>query len=327
MVIVNCDRGYNVGFIDRQVDEIPASDPEEPLKPKKVLNQIKDEDQTIRNMLRSKISAENYALTQCKSHARGRRLAIFSDIIATEFQFDRKKLMVYIKKYEDVSVCRLVRKLYETFKMRIKVYEVEDPQVLYEMALKYHELAKLNLPFSDIFNFDPRSNSVPFLNPQVYQGRSRHSGQNRKHTSSNLSFQIGHEHHYQYSEGHHTNPNYYRSNYQYSQPSFALSEINEYRRPNVPSGYYSHDRGTALDNSHSQSRNISHDTLRDWSIEGQQGYYAYNDEWCDPSFYEHTGSIHSSFPAEDLHFSPPESDSPSQSNLWTQPSSYPPYFS
>lgn len=170
-MFVNCERGCNVGFVDHEIDINELTDTnEEDLRSKKILNCVLDEDQTIRNLLRNKISAENYALAQCKMHIKGRKLAIYSDIISTEFQFDRKKLTIYIKKYQEISVCRLVRNLYDTFKIRIKVLEVEDVNVLYDIAHKYHELSKLNLPFSDFFHFDLKESIGPlFLRPEHQQ--------------------------------------------------------------------------------------------------------------------------------------------------------------
>mmetsp|Transcript_23995 Transcript_23995/g.24584 ORF Transcript_23995/g.24584 Transcript_23995/m.24584 type:complete len:428 (-) Transcript_23995:36-1319(-) len=166
MVIVHCDRGYNVGFIENEVnlEDFYSKHPDRNQRPKKILSFLTDDDQTIHKMLLSKIAAENYALNQCKTHIKGRKLSIFADTIATEFQFDRKKLTIYIKKYDDVSVCRLVRKLYETFKMRIKVLEVDSANTLHDIAWKYLEVSKLNIPFDEIFTFDLNSSTIPFLN-------------------------------------------------------------------------------------------------------------------------------------------------------------------
>lgn len=317
MVIVNCDRGYNVGFVDREVkaDEIPPAVEDESSKPKKILNHVKDEDQSIRNMLRSKISAENYALTQCKSHIRGRRLAVFSDIIATDFQFDRKKLMVYIKKYEDVSVCRLVRKLYETFKMRIKVHEVADPQLLYDMAVKYHELAKLDLPFNEIFDFDPRTASVPFLRPQVYQGNSRNyepvrrqAPAHRQSTPEQRSI----------SDNRHVLPANYHSNYYHQRAPIPYMAPESYRpqRQSAPPAEYSH----AFVSSRPHSITASHDIPRDWQMQTQQDY----SEFCPWS--QSTSAAPNSleyFPSEEQQISSHESYPFSRSNLWTSSPNFP----
>jgi hypothetical protein len=149
MVTVQCERGYNIGFVDGEA----LSDPENP-PPKRILAKLMDEDNTLKEMLKLKIIAEKSALAQCRLHCKGHRLESFADSIAAEFQFDRKKLTVYLKKYEDVSVCRLVRKLYDTFKIRIKVLEVDDPEAMKELTKKYLDLSKLNVPLSDAFNFD-----------------------------------------------------------------------------------------------------------------------------------------------------------------------------
>jgi hypothetical protein len=185
---VDCDRGYNVGFVDREFGALHelTNHEKDNLRSKKILNDV-FEDQIIRNLLREKIAAENYALAQCKSHVKGRKLAFFSDIISAEFQFDRKKLVIYLKKYQEISVCRLVRNLYETFKIRIKVLEVEDVNVLYDLAQRYHELSKLNIPFSEIFNFDLKESIRPLflLRPEPSAGQQTaqlplHSGKPRQ---------------------------------------------------------------------------------------------------------------------------------------------------
>ena len=172
MVLVHNDRGHNVGFVDREValedyykiHQEPNLAPNQ--RPKKILSFLLDDDESIRKMLQSKISAENYTLKQCQVHTKGRKLSVCADIISTEFQFDRKKLTIYIKKYDDVSVCRLVRKLYESFKMRVKVLEVESAKILHDLAWKYFEVSRLNIPFNEIFTFNLNSRTIPFLNTE-----------------------------------------------------------------------------------------------------------------------------------------------------------------
>jgi hypothetical protein len=159
MVTVQCERGYNIGFVDGE----SLSDPENPPQ-KRILAKLMDEDNTIKDMLKFKIIAEKNALSQCRLHCKGHRLGSFADSIAAEFQFDRKKLTVYLKKYEDVSVCRLVRKLYDTYKMRIKVLEVDDPETMKDLTKKYLDLSKLNIPLSDAFNFDPATSVLSSKN-------------------------------------------------------------------------------------------------------------------------------------------------------------------
>ena len=171
MVIVDCQNGHNVGFIDHEVllSDYYKIHHESNKIPKKILSFNLDDDQIIRNMLQMKITAENYALHQCQTHIKGSKLSLFSDIISTEFQFDRKKLTIYIKKFENVSVCRLARKIRESFKMHIKVFEIQRIQTLHDFAWKYFEISKLNVPFNEIFTFNMNSRSItPFLNVQSH---------------------------------------------------------------------------------------------------------------------------------------------------------------
>lgn len=194
MVLVTCERGYNIGFVSREVgiNEFVEINQNNSLPPKKIISHLHDEDKTIRKMLIDKIAGESYVLAQCKSHVKGRKLGVFSDIVSTEFQFDRNKLMVYIKKYEDVSVCRLVRKLYDTFKIRIKVYEVENTQILYDMALKYHELSKLDLPVKELFSLEI-SATPPSAFDQNSHGSTRSSSSS---LSSSSSRTLNHQNYY-----------------------------------------------------------------------------------------------------------------------------------
>jgi hypothetical protein len=147
-VIVQADHGYNAGFVDH---EILLPDPDVNLtQVPRILSQLTDEDYTIRGMLKSKICDENYALDQCKLQIQGKKLAVYSEIISTEFRFDRKKLFIYVKKYAEVSVCALVRSLFDLFHVRIKVLEVENANAIRDMMLRYHDLAQLNLSLGQI---------------------------------------------------------------------------------------------------------------------------------------------------------------------------------
>jgi hypothetical protein len=158
IVTVQCERGYNIGFISKEILKETLQNENE-IPTKRILAKLLDEDNTIKDMLKYKIVAEKNALSQCRIHCKGHRLGSFADAIAADFQFDRKKLTVFLRKYEDVSVCRLVRKLYDTYKMRIKILEVEDPEVMKEMTKKYLDISKLNVQLSEAFNFDPSANS------------------------------------------------------------------------------------------------------------------------------------------------------------------------
>jgi hypothetical protein len=170
MVTVQCERGYNIGFVTAEVFPDPDHVPE-----KRILAKLIDEDNTIKEMLQFKITAEKNALVQCRLHCKGHRLGSFADAIAAEFQFDRKKLTVYLKKYEDVSVCRLVRKLYDTYKMRIKVLEVDDPEAMKEMTKKYLDLSKLSVPLSDAYNFDPATSVLALKTNGRHKSDKHHS--------------------------------------------------------------------------------------------------------------------------------------------------------
>jgi hypothetical protein len=159
MVIIHNDRGYNIGFVLRE-----ALDHEIPLQANGVggrghkiryVTTLSDNGSKIRSILESKIEAEKYASYQCLLHIRGHRLSQLAEILTTEFQFDRKKLTVYLKKHEDVSVCRLVRKLYETFKMRIKVIEVDCFEEFQQTLLTYLETSRLEVSFEELLATSP----------------------------------------------------------------------------------------------------------------------------------------------------------------------------
>jgi hypothetical protein len=158
MVIIHNDRGYNIGFVVRE-----ALDHEIPFqvtgggKGKKIryLTTLSDNGSKIRSVLESKIEAEKFALYQCLLHIRGHRLSQLAEILTAEFQFDRKKLTVYLKKHEEVSVCRLVRKLYETFKMRVKVIEVDCLETFQQSLLVYLETSGLGVSFEELLATSP----------------------------------------------------------------------------------------------------------------------------------------------------------------------------
>ena len=105
MVIVLCSNGHHVGFIDHEVtlQSYYQIHSKTNSKPKKILSFLLDDDQSIRKLLQNKILAENYALNQCQIHTKESKFRICIDIITTEFQFDRKKILIYIKKYDTTS--------------------------------------------------------------------------------------------------------------------------------------------------------------------------------------------------------------------------------
>jgi hypothetical protein len=116
-------------------------------------------------MLNNKITAENAALLSCREFCAGRRIGLYIEVIAAEFQFDRKKLTVYIKKSGDVSVCKLVRKLYDAFKMRISVEEIPSIDFMKDIEAKYLNISHLDIPFDELFNYQtlPNTYSPPQL--------------------------------------------------------------------------------------------------------------------------------------------------------------------
>lgn len=156
MVVVVAGHGYNIGFIAR---EFLPSNEEFPLihedgttfEAKKIISKLSDDDDTIKTMLCNKIQIENVALNEGLFYMVGRPIGVFAEIIGTEFRFDRKRLVVYLKMYSEVSVCYLVRKLHETFKVRVKVINIDNPDTIYQRTMRYLELSKLNVSFVDIF--------------------------------------------------------------------------------------------------------------------------------------------------------------------------------
>jgi hypothetical protein len=152
MVIIHNDRGYNIGFVCHEVLNPDLSSLEDGTKKKMMfLTTLPDRGSKIRSILESKVEAEKFASYQCLVHTKGHRLSQFAEILTTDFQFDRKKLTVYVKKDEKlVSVCRLVRKLYETFKMRIKVIEIDSIETFQQRLSCYLEKSQLNVSFEDL---------------------------------------------------------------------------------------------------------------------------------------------------------------------------------
>lgn len=132
-------------------------------KPKKIHTHLLDEDGSIREALKTKIDTENFALSHCKVLMRGHRSGSLAEVLATEFQYDNKRLTVYLKKYEDLSVCRLVRKLNEKFRTRISVVEVNSHHDIEERALRYLSLSRLNLSFDQMSTANSEKTSQNFL--------------------------------------------------------------------------------------------------------------------------------------------------------------------
>jgi hypothetical protein len=175
-VAVQCGKGYNVGAVSCAI----PSDVEVPLKEstkhQKILNKLSEDKAAIEQMLRNKVLAENNALTLCRSFCRGHRIGSFVDAIAAEFQFDRKKLTVYVMKTGDASVCKLVRKLFDSFKMRISILDIESVEKARQLAMEYLHYTKLNLDIREVFLDPVTSTARHYSYPKV--GPPRKTGQN-----------------------------------------------------------------------------------------------------------------------------------------------------
>jgi hypothetical protein len=156
-VTVEGDRGYHVGTINKAI-----TDPHAILK---ITSKIHDDLEPVKGMLINKIIAENAALLRCREFCAGRRIGLYIEIIAAEFQFDRKKLTIYVKKSGDVSVCKLVRKLYDAFKMRISVEEIATIDFMKEIIANYLELSQLEIPFDEVFSYETLPNT--YCPPQL----------------------------------------------------------------------------------------------------------------------------------------------------------------
>jgi hypothetical protein len=69
-----------------------------------------------------------------------------------------------LKLHCDLLICRLVRKLYDHYQIRIKFLEVDDPETMKDLTKKYLELSNLQVPLSDAFNFDPATSVLCVIN-------------------------------------------------------------------------------------------------------------------------------------------------------------------
>ena len=84
-----------------------------------IVSVVPKEEFPVRVMLQDKVIAQNQALDICRNKCVELLISTHIEVLATEFQFDRKKLTLYYKKYSDVSVCKLIRKLYNIFKNEV----------------------------------------------------------------------------------------------------------------------------------------------------------------------------------------------------------------
>lgn len=145
-------------------------------------------------MLISKVSAEKYAVSKAKLQLQGAKENEICEILDAEFQFDRKKLKVFIKKQNGVSVCRLVRKLYEIFKMRIKILEVDDIPQFESYHQQYFALSQFPvIDDNDDNNVDSPTNRSLFLGSHQKQESTFESSNQRN---------INHSHSIQQQQNH-----------------------------------------------------------------------------------------------------------------------------
>jgi hypothetical protein len=178
-VAVQCGKGYNVGAVSRAIPPDVDVPLKESTKHQKILNKLTEDKAAIEQMLRNKVLAENNALTLCRSFCRGHRIGSFIDAIAAEFQFDRKKLTVYVMKTGEASVCKLVRKLFDSFKMRISILDIESVDMARRLAIEYLEYTKLNLDLQEVFLDPVTSTARHYSYPKV--GPPRKTGQNSQY--------------------------------------------------------------------------------------------------------------------------------------------------
>mmetsp|Transcript_5028 Transcript_5028/g.5122 ORF Transcript_5028/g.5122 Transcript_5028/m.5122 type:complete len:402 (-) Transcript_5028:369-1574(-) len=153
-VIVQADRGHDVGVVSRLVEfEVSLVDEDH-----EIVSVVPKDEYPVRVMLQDKVIAQNQALEICRNKCVELLISTHIEVIATEFQFDRKKLTIYIQFQGDVSVCRLVRKLYDIFKVRVKVIDIHNPHLLYNRTMKYLHASKLDVPFSNIYKKESLQN-------------------------------------------------------------------------------------------------------------------------------------------------------------------------
>jgi hypothetical protein len=153
-VTVECEKGYDIGLISREL--FPGIDITEEgmLNLYPILGKVNEEKGTMEELLKSKIIAENESLGLCRNYCHGRKVGTFLEVISTEFQYDHKKLTLYVTKSGEVSVCKLVRKLFDSFHTRICVEEIQTIDELVMATQRYLELSRLPLPLYDVF-FEP----------------------------------------------------------------------------------------------------------------------------------------------------------------------------
>lgn len=177
-VIVEADRGCDIGVVNNPLpspfDSLTLSssakilsklDPNA-LSHDSDLDMNLDPNQTLPEMFLKKITLENKALIFARAVCYELNVTHLLNVIGTEFQFDRKRLTVYYQKlHPDASLCKLIRRLFATFKMRIWMENISiDTECenlnnmlsLFQPNVKrFLELTSLPLKQDDVYLFVP----------------------------------------------------------------------------------------------------------------------------------------------------------------------------
>jgi hypothetical protein len=171
-VAVQSGKGYNVGVVSQvfPADLLLSHHSPRDIKWQLILHKLTDDRQSLEEMLSAKITFENDALARCRHYCSTHRIGNFIRPIAAEFQFDRKKLTIYVMKTGDASVCKLVRKLFDSFKIRISILDIESPELARHYAVKYLNLSGINLSLNTVF-MDP--SIIPYVPPTQQLGKSK----------------------------------------------------------------------------------------------------------------------------------------------------------
>jgi hypothetical protein len=153
-VSVECEKGYDIGILSRELYLEIDLDEQTITTLYPIIGKVEDETNQMEELLRSKILAENESLALCRNYCHGRKVGSFLEVIATEFQYDHKKLTLYVTKSGEVSVCKLVRKLFDSFHTRICVEEIASVDSVIIAAQRYLDLSNIQLAFSEVY-FEP----------------------------------------------------------------------------------------------------------------------------------------------------------------------------
>jgi hypothetical protein len=157
-IIVQADRGHDIGVVNHLLhsDEIPIHQSTDGTN--EIISVVPKDEFPVRAMLQDKVIAQNQALEICRNKCVELLISSQIEIIATEFQFDRKKLTLYYKKHSDVSVCKLIRKLYNIFKMRIWMEPIDvelSNDSFGDITTKFLSLGQITIPAQEKLSTNP----------------------------------------------------------------------------------------------------------------------------------------------------------------------------